>query len=261
MSAYQGLKVLDCSQGRAGPMAAMLFADFGAEVLKVEPPGGDRARATTGYQMWNRKGQTITLDLAADGRERLEGLLAAADVAIFDFSPQRMQALGLMDVAQRHPRLVRLWTPPYGTAGAWSEFVAHHGMLQALSGAAYRQSAYADQPVYLVMPLLHYLQAALAAAAAGAALFQRSRSGHGQAVTVSGLNAVAMVGGSSGVVAPATRQPLGASPSYRLYECGDGKFLFLATLFRYFFDRAVAAMGVEGIELIDGAFADVRSRG
>jgi len=58
------------------------------------------------------------------------------------------------------------------------------------------------------------------------------------------------------VVAPATRQPLGASPSYRLYECGDGRFLFLATLFRYFFDRAVAAMGVEGIELIDGAFAE-----
>jgi crotonobetainyl-CoA:carnitine CoA-transferase CaiB-like acyl-CoA transferase len=256
MSAYQRLKVLDCSQGRAGPMAAMLFADFGAEVLKVEPPGGDRGQTTPGYQMWNRNKRVITLDIAGAGREALEPLLAAADIAIFDFSPQRMQALGLMDVAQRHPRLVRLWTPPYGTTGAWSELEAHHGMLQALSGAAYRQSAYADQPVYLVMPLLHYLQAALAAAAAGAALFQRSRSGHGQAVTVSGLNAVAMVGGSSGVVAPAMRQPLGASPSYRLYECKDGQFLFLATLFRYFFDRAVAAMGVEGIELIDGAFAE-----
>ncbi|HXQ45294.1 MAG TPA: CoA transferase, partial [Caulobacteraceae bacterium] len=256
MSAYEGLKVLDCSQGRAGPMAAMLFADFGAEVLKVEPPGGDRAKAEPGYQMWNRGKRTLTLDLAGEGRERLEALLAAADVAIFDQSPSQMRALGLMDAADRHPRLVHLWTPPYGTKGAWSELEAHHGALQALSGAAYRQSAYADQPVYLVMPVLHYLQATLAAAAAGAALFQRSTSGLGQAVTVSGLNAVAMVGGSSGVVAPPTGQPLGASPSYRLYECGDGKFLFLATLFRYFFDRAVAAMGVEGIELIDGAFAE-----
>ncbi|HXQ09650.1 MAG TPA: CoA transferase [Caulobacteraceae bacterium] len=256
MSAYQGLKVLDCSQGRAGPMAAMLFADFGAEVLKVEPPEGDWARATPGYQMWNRNKRTTKLDIAGDGREALEPLLAAADIAVFDFSPQRMQALGLMDAAERHPRLVNLWTPPYGTTGAWSELKAHHGVLQALSGAAYRQSAYADQPVYLVMPLLHYLQATLAAASASAALFQRALSGLGQAVTVSGLNAVAMVGGSSGVVAPATRQPLGGSPSYRLYECKDGQFLFLATLFRYFFDRAVAAMGVEGIELIDGAFAE-----
>jgi crotonobetainyl-CoA:carnitine CoA-transferase CaiB-like acyl-CoA transferase len=256
MSAYERLKVLDCSQGRVGPMAAMLFADFGAEVLKVEPPGGDRAKTEPGYQMWNRGKRTLTLDLAGEGRERLEVLLGAADVAIFDQGPNQMQTLGLMDAAERHPRLVRLWTPPYGTTGAWSELEAHHGALQALSGAAYRQSAYADQPVYLVMPVLHYLQATLAAAAAGAALFQRAKTGIGQAVTVSGLNAVAMVGGSSGVVAPAMRQPLGASPSYRLYECADGKFLFLATLFRYFFDRAVQAMGVEGIELIDGAFAE-----
>jgi crotonobetainyl-CoA:carnitine CoA-transferase CaiB-like acyl-CoA transferase len=256
MSAYQGLKVLDCSQGRAGPMAAMLFADFGADVLKVEPPGGDRAQATPGYQMWNRNKRTLTLDIAGEGRGRLETLLAAADVAIFDFGPQQMRALDLLDAAERHSRLVRLWTPPYGTSGDWSELEAHHGMLQALSGAAYRQSAYAEQPVYLVMPVLHYLQGTLAATAAGAALFERSTSGLGQAVTVSGLNAVAMVGGSSGVVAPATRQPLGASPSYRLYKCKDGQFLFLATLFRYFFDRAVEAMGVEGIELIDGAFAE-----
>jgi crotonobetainyl-CoA:carnitine CoA-transferase CaiB-like acyl-CoA transferase len=257
MSAFEGLKVLDCSQGRAGPMAAMLFADFGAEVLKVEPPGGDRARAEPGYQLWNRGKQTLTLDLAAAaGRQRLEAMMAASDVAIFDHSPNQMRALGLMDAAERHARLVRLWTPPYGTTGTWSELEAHHGALQALSGAGYRQSAYADQPVYLVMPVLHYLQATLAAAAAGAALFQRKHTGLGQAVTVSGLNAVAMVGGSSGVVGPALHQPLGASPSYRLYECGDGKFLFLATLFRYFFDRAVQAMGVEGIELIDGAFAE-----
>ena len=186
MSAYEGLKVLDCSQGRVGPMAAMLFADFGAEVLKVEPPGGDRAKASPGYQMWNRGKRTLTLDIAGEGRERLEPLLAGADLAIFDQSPTHMRSLGLMDAAERHPRLVRLWAPPYGTTGDWSELEAHHGMLQALSGAAYRQSAYADQPVYLVMPVLHYQQATLAATAAGAALFQRSKTGLGQAVTVSG---------------------------------------------------------------------------
>ena len=129
MSAYQGLKVLDCSSGLAGPMAAMLLADFGAQVLKIEPPAGDAVAAKPGYQMWNRGKRRVTLDIAGDGRERLEAMLAGADVAVFDFSPRRMQALSLMDAAERHPRLVRLWVPPYGTQGLWSELEAHHGAL------------------------------------------------------------------------------------------------------------------------------------
>src|SRR6202035_1600205 len=110
-------------------------------------------------------------------------------------------------------RLVRVWTPPYGTTGIWSEFEAHHGTLMALTGGAFRQSSYADQPVYLVMPVLHYAQATMAAGAAGAALLERARSGMGQAVTVSGLSAVALVGGASGNILPLGRRPLGASPS------------------------------------------------
>src|SRR5580698_6528217 len=257
MSAFLGLKVVDCSQGLVGPMAAMLLADFGAEVLKVEPPEGDRAAAKPGYQMWNRNKRRLTLDLDDPaGRERLEQLLAAADVVIFDFSPKRMAALDLLDAAQRHPRLVRLWTPPFGTTGAPSELEAHHGALIALTGAAFRQSSYAEQPVYLIAPVLHYAQAAMAAGAAGAALLERSRSGLGQAVTVSGLNAVALVGGASGTFLPPGNRPLGASPSYRLYECGDGEFLFLATLFSYFFKRALNAMGLTEIALAEEVFPE-----
>ncbi|HEY1751387.1 MAG TPA: CoA transferase [Caulobacteraceae bacterium] len=245
MSAYAGVKVLDCSQGLAGPMAGMLFADFGAEVLKVEPPGGDRFAARPGYQMWNRGKRRTTLDVdAADGRARLEALIGGADVAIFDYSPRRMAALDLMGAADRHPRLVSLWMPPYGTAGEWSELEAHHAVLTALTGGAWRQSSYEYQPVYLVAPFLHYAQANMAAGAAGAALYERGRSGLGQSVTVSGFNAVALVGGASGNILPPGRKPLGASPSYRTYECGDGQFLFLATLFSYFFQRAVNAMGL-----------------
>src|SRR5580698_10176084 len=257
MSAFLGLKVLDCSQGLVGPMAAMLLGDFGAEVLKVEPPGGDRAAAKTGYQMWNRNKRRLTLDLdTSEGRDRLEQLLAAADVAIFDFAPKRMAALDLLDTADRHPRLVRVWTPAYGTSGEWSEMEAHHGALMALTGGAFRQSSYAEQPVYLIAPVLHYAQACMAAGSAGAALLERSRSGLGQAVTVSGLNAVALVGGASGTFLPPGNRPLGASPSYRLYECGDGEFLFLATLFSYFFKRALNAMGLTEIALAEEVFPE-----
>jgi crotonobetainyl-CoA:carnitine CoA-transferase CaiB-like acyl-CoA transferase len=256
MSAFEGVKIVDCSQGRVGPMAAMLMADFGAEVLKIEPPGGDWMAGAPGYQMWNRNKARLTLDVTTpDGRAQLEDLLAAADVAIFDYSPRQMQALDLMDAAERHPRLVRVWTPPYGITGPWSEMRAHHGALLGMSGAAFRQSSYEYQPVYLVMPVLHYAQATMAAGAAGAALLERARSGLGQAVTVSGLSAVALVGGASGNILPIGRRPLGASPSYRLYECGDGQFLFLATLFSYFFQRAVRAMGLE-VALAEDVFPE-----
>src|SRR5262249_32742013 len=142
------------------------------------------------------------------------------------------------------PRLIRLWMPPYGTTGAWSELEAHHGALTALCGGAWRQSSYEYQPVYLVAPFLHYAQANIGAGAAGAALYQRRPSGLAQAVPVSGSNAGALVGGASGNIRPPGRKPLGASPSYRPYRCGDGQSLFLATLFSYFFVRAVTAMGL-----------------
>src|SRR5580704_4349597 len=256
MSAYAGVKVLDCTQGLAGPMAAMLFADFGAEVLKVEPPGGDRFADKPGYQMWNRGKRRTTLDVdTAAGREQLEALIVGADIAIFDYSPKRMAALNLDRVADRHPRLVSVWMPPYGTSGDWSELEAHHGALMALTGGAWRQSSYEYPPVYLVAPFLHYAQANMAAGAAGAALFERGRSGLGQSVTVSGFNAVALVGGASGNILPPGRKPLGASPSYSTYECGDGQFLFLATLFSYFFQRAVRAMGLE-VALAEDVFPE-----
>ncbi len=256
MSAFQGVKIVDCSQGRVGPMAAMLMADFGAEVLKLEPPGGDWMADAPGYQMWNRNKARLTLDVTtAEGRAQLEDLLAAADVAIFDYSPRQMAALDLLDAHERHPRLVRVWTPPYGTTGAWSEMRSHHGALMAMTGGAFRQSSYEYQPVYLVMPVLHYAQATMAAGAAGAALLERAGSGLGQAVTVSGLSAVALVGGASGNILPIGRRPLGASPSYRIYECGDGQFLFLATLFSYFFQRAVKAMDLE-VALAEDVFPE-----
>ncbi|HWF76618.1 MAG TPA: CoA transferase [Caulobacteraceae bacterium] len=256
MSAFQGVKIVDCSQGRVGPMAAMLMADFGAEVLKLEPPGGDWMADKPGYQMWNRNKARLALDVTTpDGRAQLEELLAAADVAIFDYTPRQMEAFGLLDAHERHPRLVRVWTPPYGTTGLWSEMASHHGALLGMAGAAFRQSSYEYQPVYLVMPVLHYAQATMAAGAAGAALLERAKSGLGQAVTVSGLSAVALVGGASGNILPIGRRPLGASPSYRIYQCGDGQFLFLATLFSYFFQRAVKAMDLE-VALAEDVFPE-----
>jgi len=253
MSAFQGIRVLDCTQGLAGPLATMLLADFGARVLKLEPPGGDRAKDNPGYITWNRNKKRLTLDLcdAAD-RERFEPLLAAADIAVFDHSPRELEALDLdaETLAKRNPRLIHLWTPPYGTTGRWSELPAHHATLTGLTGSAFRQGSYTDQPVWHVAQIVHHAQGVLAASAAGAALIQRGPNGKGRAVTVSGLHAMAETAcpiSHVGLPAMVRGHPLGGSASYRLYQCGDGRWLFLATLFAHFFQRAIKALELERI--------------
>ncbi|THD63618.1 CoA transferase, partial [Phenylobacterium sp.] len=137
--------------------------------------------------------------------------------------------------------------PPYGVRGDWSRIPPHHSLLTALSGVAFRQGAYADQPIHLVLPLIWYGQGVLGASAIGAALLERSRSGKGQAVVVSGLNALSEVSGPVRVLEapPLPRgQPLGASPSYRLYRCADGQWFFLGTLFANFYLKAFEAIGI-----------------
>src|SRR5271165_7411475 len=109
-----GVRVVDVSQGLAGPMATMLLADYGAEVVKVEPPEGDRLCETPGYLAWNRGKARTELDPGtAEGREALGVLIGGADVAVFDHAPGRLEALGLDAAAltERHARMIHLWVP------------------------------------------------------------------------------------------------------------------------------------------------------
>ncbi len=251
MSAYKGVRIADFSQGISGPMAAMLLGDFEAEVIKIEPPGGDRIKDHPGYQVFNRNKQVLTLDVdTTSGLAAARELIAGADVALFSDLPGRLETLGLdaATLTHSHPGLVHAWMPPYGVCGNWSNLKPHHSLLTALTGAAFRQGCYADQPVHLVLPLLWYGQGVMGASAIGAALLERHRSGRGQAVIVSGLHGLSEVSGPVRVLdqPPLPRgQPLGASPSYRLYQCGDGLWFFLGTLFANFYLKAFQALGIE----------------
>jgi crotonobetainyl-CoA:carnitine CoA-transferase CaiB-like acyl-CoA transferase len=248
LTAFQGVRVLDISQGLAGPMATMLLADFGAEVVRIEPPAGDWIKDQPGYLTWNRGKARAVLDLAnPSDLDRLLELIAGADMVVFDHTPGRLEALGLdaATLTGRHPRLVHLWVPPFGVSGPWSGLPEHHGMLAGLSGTAFRQGGYADQPIWHVTPMVHYGQAVMAASAAAAALNDRFRTGFGQGVVVSGAHGNAEIAGPVGLLdAPGMMQghPLGGSASYRLYQCQDGAWLFLATLFPHFFERAIDAL-------------------
>src|ERR1700679_580114 len=83
-----GIKVLDLSWGVAGPMTTMLMADHGADVTKIEPPGGDPFRGQSGYKAWNRGKRSAVLDLKTPtDRDVLLRLVKGADVLVESFSP------------------------------------------------------------------------------------------------------------------------------------------------------------------------------
>src|SRR5437870_985065 len=88
VGALDGLKVVDLSWGIAGPVATMMLADHGAEVVKVEPPGGDPFRGQAGYLVWQRGKRSAILDLqTTEGRQGLHALAAEADVLVESFRP------------------------------------------------------------------------------------------------------------------------------------------------------------------------------
>src|SRR5213593_2610825 len=82
-SALEDIRIVDLSSGVAGPIATMLLADFGADVVKVEPPEGDPARALPGFAVWNRNKRSVVIDPRQPaGGHRLAEFLAGADVCV-----------------------------------------------------------------------------------------------------------------------------------------------------------------------------------
>src|SRR5258705_13256538 len=96
VSALDGIRVIEVTQGIAGPYTGMLLAEQGAEVIKVEPPIGDKARGTPGFHVWNRSKKSVVADLTTgEGRAFVQRLVASADVVFIDTQPGEEDALGL----------------------------------------------------------------------------------------------------------------------------------------------------------------------
>lgn len=258
--ALHGLRGVEVGGGTAGPIAAMLLADAGLAIVKVEQPAGEPARADPGFAVWNRGKRSVIADLATPaGRRRLAPLLAGADVLIAAGPQDALAAWGLEPAAvcAEHPRLVCLHTPPYLSGAPWAGGAESHALLAAAGGVAMRQASWDGGPIELVYPHPLYVQGAWAAACAVAALLERERSGAGQTVTVAGMHGVAVTSSAS-LVLEAGRPPRvtavgpgGAHPTYSRYVCADERWLFLGALTPRFQDRALAVLGLS--DLLDDA--------
>jgi crotonobetainyl-CoA:carnitine CoA-transferase CaiB-like acyl-CoA transferase len=255
-----GIRVLDLSSGIAGPLAGMLLADFGADVVKVESPSGDPARANPGFAVWNRNKRGIVIDATSGAdQKRLSQLLAGADVCVLGSSSTELEPHQL---SKNYPRLVVLHMPPYTPERTpWAGGQESHPLLSAFGGAAWRQSSFEGGPIDLVYPFPLYVQGHWAAGTVVAALIERLRSGVGQVITVSGMHGVMlscvgqlnMVPGQQPL--PTNVGPGGRHPCYTTYQASDGLWLFMAALTPKFQANAFKVLGVGDI------FADERIRG
>ena len=190
-----GVRVLDLSTGPVGGFATTVLADFGADVVKVEPPGGDRFRALATSPLWLRGKRSAVIDLSTDdGRERVCSLVETADVLVVSGSPGRSGRWGLdADGAfQLNPALVHCSITPWGGRGPYAEFPGYEGLLAAKSG---RMLCFAAQlqregPVYAAVPVASHGASQGAVHGVLAALLARERSGRGQRVETSLLQGI-----------------------------------------------------------------------
>ena len=206
-AALDDLKVLDISQGIAGPLSAKILADFGADVIKVEPPGGEAARRMPPFFQddphpekslfflvlnLNKKGATLNLK-STTGQAIMRQLAQRVDVIIESFRPGHLDSLGLAydQLRQLNPSLVMTSITPFGQEGPYSQYQGEEivnyamGMIMSISGLQGRE------------PLKHggfqaqYEGGLNGAASTAMALFHQENTGQGQHIDVSITECVA----------------------------------------------------------------------
>jgi crotonobetainyl-CoA:carnitine CoA-transferase CaiB-like acyl-CoA transferase len=177
-----GVRIVDLSDGIAGPVATLLLAEAGADVVTVEPPGGARSRSSAGFRTWNRSKRSVVLDVEEPSdRARLGELLAAADVVVHNFGPARARELGLDDdaLAERHPHLVTCSVLSWPANHADADRAVDELLAAARLGVLDEQYGYREGPVFLRVPIGNWAAAFNAASGIVARLIVRERTGRG----------------------------------------------------------------------------------
>ena len=197
-----GVRVLDLSRILAGPFATMMLADLGAEVIKIEPPGGDDTRTwgppfaggeSAYFLAVNRGKKSVVLNLKTDrGREDLERLLDRADVVVENFRPGTLARLGFPadDVLARRPRIVWCSISAYGQYGPLASLPGYDAIMQGEAGWMGLTGPPEGPPTKVGASLADITAAMMASSGILAALFDRERTGRGRRVDVALFDSV-----------------------------------------------------------------------
>lgn len=262
MQALQNIKVVELGQLIAGPFAGKTLADFGADVIKVEPPGiGDPLRkwrllkdgTSVWWQVQSRNKRSIELDLrTAEGQDSVKALLAEADVLIENFKPGTMEQWGLgWDVLHElNPRLIMLRISGYGQTGPYREKPGFGVLGEAMGGLRHLTGEPGRVPVRCGISIGDSLSALHGVIGVLLALYHRdARGGQGQVIDVAlyesvfnmmesllpEFDAFGAVRGRAGSALP------GIAPT-NAYRCADGGYALIAGNGDSIFKRLMAAI-------------------
>ena len=289
--ALQGLKVIEMGQLIAGPFASKLLGEFGADVIKIEPPGvGDPLRKwrkiKDGTSLWwhvqSRNKRSLTLDLKqAEAQDIVRQLVAEADVLVENFRPGTLEGWGLSYEALKtiNPRLIMLRISGYGQTGPYRDLPGFGVIGEAMGGLRHLSGYHGQAPVRVGISIGDSLSSLYGVIGVLLALQERARSGEGQEIDVALYESVFAMMESlipeydafGYIREPAGSALPGITPS-NSYPCKDGSYVLIAGNGDSIYKRLMSLIGRDDLgndprlaqndgrsqhaELIDGAIAE-----
>lgn len=226
----EGVRVIDMTTVVVGPICGRTLADQGAEVIKVEAPGGDLLRTMAQgsrnpgmsgkFMNFNRNKRSICLNLKhPDGLEAMKRLIRSADVFVSNVRPEALTRAGLDadSLLAENPRLIHCGILAFGRGGRYFNRPAYDPIIQSLSGVAGTFERAIGEPRFVPMVMTDHVTGLIAAQCIGFALYRRERTGEGEAVEVPMLENMASFVTSEHLGAATFDPPVGPS--------GDGRLL------------------------------------
>ena len=274
-----GVRVLDMSTILAGPLASSLLGEFGAEVIKIEHPGGgDPARhyppladgESAAWALVGRGKRSVTIDLHHPDAAELVGRLAAAvDVVVTNFRPATLRRfrVDFDDLREHRPDLVMVHVSAYGRTGPYADRPGFARVAEAFAGLTYRTGDPDGPPVFAGYPVADGVTGIYAAFAALLALRQRDRTGEAQLADIPlyepllrMMEDFVVEYGTTGT----SRERQGnqnphISPN-SLYRTRDGRWLALPASTEQMWRRLVAVMGADDLAVHDSMTARLTHR-
>jgi crotonobetainyl-CoA:carnitine CoA-transferase CaiB-like acyl-CoA transferase len=260
----RGIRVVDVSQFIPGPQAALHLCDLGADVVKVEPPGGEPMRSFppldpdgvgAPYKLMNRGKTVVEIDLKSEaGKQAFAELIAATEVLVESYRPGVLDRLGFdrKTLERLNAGLVHVELTGFGQTGSYRTRAGHDINYMALAGGL-AASGTEERPVAAYPPTADHASALQAALAAVAALYHRRESGRGAfidvslAETVLAWQAIPMTLARRAGEAPHRGAQIlnGGTARYHVYRTSDGKFITLGAVEQKFWAAFCRAVGKE----------------
>ena len=240
---YEGIRVVEFTHMVMGPTCGMVLADLGAEVIKIEPPEGDRTRHLLGsgagfFPLFNRNKKSISLDLRTpEGREAVLKLIATADIVSENFKPGTMAKLGLdyASLAKLNPRLIYVSHKGF-LPGPYEHRTALDEVVQMMGGLAYMTGRPGD-PLRAGSSVNDIMGGMFGAIGAMAALAQREKTGRGQEIQSALFENNVFLVAQHMMQFAVTGKPAAPMPArisawaiYDVFNVKDGEQIFLAVV-------------------------------